>query len=197
MGRRLLMLLLVLLSSALEAQQTPVKEQPLPDSTYLRLTLELPGAASFAVARMQMQRTSQFSLYVHQRVTHLDIQNCVLQWRYTRQMEDGRRLGNRTYAQVTVPLKEVDLERVEARPAMAPVGYRADIDHWEIVFYSARRNTRPFVQRNLEGADFRRAERNISLELIGQENARQFADLLVDAAQRCDSWNTAPLKPIR
>ena len=197
MSRRLLAPLLMLVSSALQAQQPPVKEQPLPDSTYLRITMELASYASFALARTQMQRNNDLIQYVHQRVTHVDVQNCVLQWRYTRMVEDGRRIGTRSYLQKTVPLKEIDLKNIDVRPAIGPVGFRTDIDHWEIVFHAAKRNVRPFEIRNLEGGDFRRAERMIALELTGQDNARLFADLLKDAALRCDTWNTAPLRPIR
>jgi hypothetical protein len=197
MSRHLLVPLLMLVSTALQAQQPPVKDQPLPDSTYLRITLELPSYASFALARSQALRNGDITQYVHQRVTHLDLQKCVLQWRYTRMVEDGRRIGTRSYLQKTIPLKEIDLKHIDVRPAIGPVGFRSDIDHWEIVFHAAQRNRRPFEIRNLEGGEIRRAERMMALELTGQENARLFADLLRDAALRCDTWNTAPLRPIR
>src|SRR5688500_12493389 len=140
MSRHLLVPLLMLVSTALQAQQPPVKDQPLPDSTYLRITLELPSYASFALARSQALRNGDITQSVHQRVTHLDLQKCVLQWRYTRMVEDGRRIGTRSYLQKTIPLKEIDLKHIDVRPAIGPVGFRSDIDHWEIVFHAVQRN---------------------------------------------------------
>jgi hypothetical protein len=100
------------------------------------------------------------------------------------------------YFHTFVPLKEIDLRHLEARPADLSAAYLPDPEHWQVMLFSAKRSARPFVVKNLDNG-MQRPERMLAIEVYGQENARLVAALLSDAAQRCDSWNTAPLRPIR
>jgi hypothetical protein len=170
--------------------------QALPDSTYLRLTMEMPEFGSFVVRRTQPVRGGEIVQLVQQHIMSLEVVGCVMQWRYSRRVDDGRRLGRLMYFHSSVPLKEIDLRNLEARPVDLTGGSVPDPQHWQIMLFSANRKARPFVVKNLDNG-MQRPERMLSIEVYGQENARLMATLLSDAAQRCDSWNTAPLRPIR
>lgn len=189
------LLLLFCIQSRASAQEPP-PVQAMPDSTYLRLTMELPEFGSFVVRRTQPVRGGERVQLIQQHIMSFELIGCVMQWRYSRRVDDGRRLGRPMYFQISVPLKEIDLRHLEARPTNLTGNSVPDPQHWQVMLFSAKRSARPFVVKNLDHA-MQRGERMLSIEVYGQENARLVATLLADAAQRCDSWNTAPLRPIR
>ena len=178
------------------AQEPPGQEQALPDSTYLWLTLELPDVATFAVRRTIPQRGGEAVQIIQQHLMSLSLVQCSLRWRHSRRTDDGRRVSLLIYYETSVPLKQVDVKHVEARLAHRAGESLPDPEHYQVLLFAANRDTRPFLIKNLDNG-MQRRERMIGLEVYGQENARRVAQLLADAAQRCDSWNTAPLRPIR
>jgi hypothetical protein len=200
MQRRVYLVLFLILGlangSPVAGQQPPGQEQAMPDSTYLWLTMELPDVATFAVRRVLAMRGGEGVQIIQQHLMSLSLVQCSLRWRHSRRTDDGRRISRVIYYETSVPLKELDLKHVEARPAIRAGESMPDAEHYEVMMFSSNRKTRPFLVKNLDNG-MQRHERMIGLEVYGQQNARRVADLLADAAQRCDSWNTAPLRPIR
>jgi hypothetical protein len=176
--------------------QEPPAALALPDSTYLRLTMELPRFGSFVLRRTQTVRGGENVQLIQQHIMSFELTGCVMQWRHSRRVDDGRRLGRLVYYHTFVPLKEIDLRHLEARPADTGGATVPDPEHWQVMLFSAKRNSRPFVVKNLDNG-MHRPSRMLGIEVYGQQNARLVATLLSDAAQRCDSWNTSPLRPIR
>jgi len=188
------LLVLVVLPISGAAQTPPVEQVHLPDSTYLRITLELARHATFSVPRIRTLRTGgEQRQMVNQAVNQLDVIGCVLEWREFVRVEDGRVLGGRTYRRVSVPLKQLDLGQLRAQGALSDPSYREDPDRWQILFYSKVKPP-PIVVVDLDNGSTRR-ERRLELGVYGQDAAHLMVKAIADAARRCDTWNTAPMKP--
>lgn len=167
-------------------------ERALPDSTFLALTLELPAAGTFYVTRHTMRRVSSIR---HDNVQvrdffyldRVDLAGCRMTYYH-------RTGGARVDAtKIDIPLKQIDLESIALRQL---AGATADIPPWEIHVKAADRSERPFAFSR-RGYAAVRSSNNFSIPIVDRDRAIRFADLLKDAATRCETWNTSPIQPVR
>ena len=171
--------------------QTP--EPVGPDSTYLALTLELPVHGTFFVTRHGMKRkitpgghdnTQERSYHYLDRV---DLAACRMTW--------YRRMGGSpaSATKYDIPLKSIDIESIKIRQLP---GATLELPAWEITAQALDRSQRPFVSSR-RGIATKGATNELSIPIVDRERADRFSRLLKDAATRCETWNTSPMRPIR
>jgi hypothetical protein len=189
-------LLAVALAGTAHAQAAESKPpQALPDSTYLALTLELPIVATFqSTATTESGRNARRSLRVY-RLSAVEVRGCELQWRrLTLSDASGSTRTARQLVDLTVPLREVDWTTMRVGPSTGADRYDPEI--YQVSAYATKRSSQPFGVTDVESR-FRTRSSSFVIHVREAESAHRLARLLKDAAQRCDTWNTAPLRPIR
>lgn len=168
------------------------RELQLPDSSYLILTLDFLNAGTFNFDELPIGGTTR-RRSIQYTMMSADVIGCDLVWRritnvYNTSFSRG---DTRTLDDFVVPLKAIDLATVEVRATASRSGYRPDPRPFEIVGYSRERSARPFTVTNVEPRITRRSH-TFALTVRDQETAERLVRVLLDAARRCDSWNTKP-----
>ena len=176
------------------AQRAP-DNASLPDSSYLLLTLELPIFGSFQMTQVGSGFNARRRLIMHE-IRSVEVVGCMLRWRHFTRTHDDSRSTRTPMMETQVPLKAIDLKRVNVRPALAPPGNRFEPPAYEVVTYALDRRARPITTRNLEN-EITTKDWQATLRIGLEDEARRVSDTLVDAARRCDTWRTAPLPVIR
>jgi hypothetical protein len=165
------------------------------DSTYLRLVLDLPmvGTLSYDV----VNRNSVINMYSE--VREVEIEGCTLSFQVWSQhvARSGQPLlGNFFQGTFAIPLNALDPKSMTIRAAHPRGGGRYEPLPW-FLHLAVRRDSKA---RILVGSLERRHQsptRTIDLTLKDYETADVVKGWLMDAANRCETWSTAPLKPIR
>ena len=185
------MVTIILLTTALSWSA-----QQLPDSTYLRLVGDLPDAATFSYDIIG--RGERINIYTQLR--EVAVERCDLTFEVrTERIVQGAR--SRTApglwsSSVLIPMNAIDTEALTVRTANPPLNGRYDPPPWTLRVVMERTSDARIMSGR--SANSRKAQaRQIELSLRDYETALRVAGWLKDAAQRCETWSTAPLEPIR
>jgi hypothetical protein len=187
---------IVLLPAALSAQR--VAQAPeLPDSSYLALTLDLPIHGTFQVSAFQQLRSgSRATGTVLFEIRNVEVQGCMLSLLKSTGTHQDFRPTTRSRWEVRIPLKAIDLKSIQSRMAQGGARLRYEPALYEVVGFARDRRARPITFRDVEsGRTYR--DWNFSIPVRDSDVAARFSAILIDAAQRCDVWRTAPMSVIR
>lgn len=191
---RIIAAAILLSAGSLSAQVVP-PDTLLPDSTYLHLTMDLPILATLTYETSTPVRSAARRVQFSHVLNRVDVIRCDLMLVRTTQRL-AERSQNFQSVVVTMPLKALDFERVRVHAETPRDGGNVQPQPWVVAGY---------IQKSLDARivtvdrtnNHKTRTTNWSILVRDQDAARQLAGWLKDAAARCDSWRTAPIKPIR
>jgi hypothetical protein len=170
-------------------------QQP-PDSTYLRLVADLPVAATFSYDILGT--TERINVYTQLR--DVEVERCALSFEIrTEQISQGARtrFAPRLWSSaVLIPLNAIDTSALSVRAAHPPRNGRYDPQPWSLRIAMKRDGDARIMSGRTMGSR-KTQSRQIDLSIRDYETALRVTEWLRDAANRCETWSTAPLEPIR
>lgn len=166
------------------------------DSTYLRLVLDLPVLGTFSYDVVTRDRV----VNVYSEIREADVKECVLSFQIsTQQLGHGvqARLPQNFFATtVAIPLDGIDPKSLTIQAAHPQLNARYEPQPWFLHIRTRGDSRFRITLVNVERGT-RRRTRSIDLGIKSHEAGMVVKGWLSDAANRCASWKTAPLKPIR
>lgn len=169
--------------AARAAEPAPPPDE-LPDSTYLALVTDLPDMGSFAYDIVSRNRV----VNVYTEMRNVLVTGCTLSfevWRYFRGTT------------VAIPLDAIDPKSLNLRVQHPPRGaYRLDPQPWSL-HVAIKRDAKARIMVGTTETRHKAATYDVDVDIENHIAALQVADWLRDAGNRCASWKTGPLKPIR
>lgn len=173
-------------------------QQPgdLPDSTYLRLVLDLPVVGTFSYDVVTRDRV----VSVYSEIREAEVTECVLSFQiWTQQIGQGvqARLPQNFFATtITLPLDGIDPKSMTVGATHPQVNSRYEPQPWFLHIRLRADSKSRITVRNIERGT-RRGTRSIDLGVKDHATGMLVKGWLSDAGNRCASWTTAPLKPVR
>ena len=164
------------------------------DSTYLRLVLDLPVLGTFSYDVVTRDRV----VNVFSEIREADVEGCVLSLQiWTQQIGQGARLPQNFFATtIAIPLDGIDPKSLTVSAAHPQMNARYEPQPWFLHIGTRSDSRSRITVVNVERGT-RRRTRSIDLSIKDHEAGMLVKGWLTDAANRCASWKTAPLKPIR
>ena len=180
----ILLLLLSLTSAGVTHAQQP---HELPDSTYLKLTLDLPvlGTFSYDVVSAGGLRN------VHGEVRNVAVERCTLSFEIW--MQQLPRHWVATYA---IPLRALDARSMSIRAAHAPRNTKYEPQPW-LLRLAVRSDSESRILTGTRESPHQRPTRRVDLTVKDYETGTLIKAWLLDGANRCETWNTTPIKAVR
>ena len=160
-------------------------EEPV-DSTYLRLVLDLPVASAFSYE--VLGSTSRAGVFYQ--IRHVEVERCTLSFEILQQTP------RHWISTFDVPLKALDPKSLSIGVAHPPRNARLEPQPWLLRLAVRPDSEARIVTGTLERPDHR-TTRRIDLMFKDFQTAASLKAWLLDAANRCDTWHTAPMKAIR
>jgi hypothetical protein len=166
------------------------------DSTFLRLVLDLPVLGTFSYDVVTRDRV----LNVYSEIREADIEGCVLSVQIrTQQIGQGAqaRLPQNFFGTtIAIPLDGIDPKSLTIQAAHPLLNSRYEPQPWFLHIGLRADSKSRITVGNLERGTTRRT-RSIDLGLKNHDAGTLVKSWLSDAVNRCGTWKTAPLKPVR
>jgi hypothetical protein len=166
-----------------------------PDSTYLRLTLDFATVGSFTYDIVSPGRM----INIHSEIRNVDIKECVLSFEvHAEHIAQGSQANLNNFYESTyaIPMDHIDAKSSTIRGMTPRSPARYVPQPWVLRVAMKPDSKAKIMMGQLRGGAMR-GTRNFDLILQDFQTAAMVKRWLVDAGNRCKTWETAPMKPIR
>jgi hypothetical protein len=162
---------------------------PLPDSTYLRLVLDLPWLGTFSYSILSRQST----VNVYTRIRDAEVNRCTLSFQiHAEQTAQGAQARPQYFfaSTVVIPLDAIDSKSLTIRVQHPQGNSWYEPQRWSLRVV-LRPDTKSRIKVSSIESNRRVASRTFDLVVKDYETAELVREWLRDGANRCESWNTA------